>query len=97
LKDGGIHEAKFASSHSLTIKREVFEKMVTDYPDLAYRHDDKTFHALFLPMIVNGEVFQDDWAFSERARQSGFTLWDDFGCKLKHYCASFLGFEALEQ
>lgn len=96
LKSGGIHEAKYASCHSLTIKREIFEKMVADYPELAYRFKDETHYALFLPMIVNGEVFQDDWAFSVRAKQSGFTLWDDFGCKLKHHCSDFLGFEALE-
>jgi hypothetical protein len=47
-------------------------------------------------MIIDGLCFQDDWAFSIRARHSGFTLWDDYGCKLKHFCFDFLGFEALE-
>ncbi len=96
LKEGGIYETDYASAHTMTIKREVLEKMIADYPELAYKFGDETCHALFLPMVHKGEVFQDDWAFSHRARQSGFTLWDDFGCKLKHFCFDFIGFEALE-
>ncbi len=95
LKEGGVYETDFASAHTLTIKREVIEKMMADYPELAY--EDGTRYALFLPMVKDGNVFQDDWAFSIRARQSGFTLWDDFGCRLKHFCADFIGFEALEK
>ena len=96
LRTGGVYQTEFASCHSLTIKRGVLEKMVADYPELAYRHGDQTHYALFLPMIHEQKCFQDDWAFSFRARQSGFKLWDDFGCKLKHHCADFLAFEALE-
>ena len=59
-------------------------------------YDEGRQWGLFLPMIVNGTVYQDDWAFSVRARQSGFTLWDDYGCQLKHYCGDFLGFEAVQ-
>lgn len=96
LKEGGVYETKFASAHTMTIRRSVFEKMIADYPELAYRHGDQMYHALFLPMVQDGAVLQDDMAFSVRARQSGFSLWDDFGCKLKHFCADFIGFEALE-
>jgi hypothetical protein len=95
FKMGGLHETEFASAHSLTIKRHVLEKMIVDYPELAYG-GTKPYYALSLPMVKNDWVYQDDWAFSFRARQSGFTLWDDFGCKLKHFCSDFLGFEALE-
>lgn len=96
LKSGGLHETPVGSAHSMTIKREVIEKMCVDYPELAYQQGDKTNYALFLPMIHDGNCFQDDWAFSFRARRSGFTLWDDFDCRLKHFCSDFLGFEALE-
>lgn len=96
LKAGGLYETQFSSCHSMTVKRHVIEKMIADYPELAYKHNDLTYYALALPMIRNGLCFQDDWAFSLRARQSGFTLWDDYGCKLKHFCFDFLGFEALE-
>ncbi len=96
FKAGGLHETELASAHSMTIRRGVFEKMIIDYPELAYRQGDKKHHALFLPMIREGMVFQDDWAFSVRARESGFTLWDDYDCRLQHFCSGFLGFEALE-
>lgn len=94
FKAGGLYETPFASGHSMTIKRHVIEKMVADYPELSYRQGDATHHALFLPMIHENRALQDDWAFSLRARQSGFTLWDDFDCRLKHYCYDFLGFES---
>jgi hypothetical protein len=96
FKAGGLYETKFACGHTMTIKRHVIEKMMADYPELAYKVGDETQYALFLPMILDGQCFQDDWSFSIRARQSGFTLWDDYGCKLKHYCYDFLGFEGLE-
>lgn len=96
FKAGGVHETQFACGHSLTIKRQVIEKMIADYPELKYKQGDETHSALFLPMILDGICYQDDWAFSHRARQSGFTLWDDYDCKLKHFCYDFLGFEHLE-
>lgn len=96
FKAGGLHETNWAAAHSMTIKRHVIEKMMADYPELAYQQGDETHYALFLPMVYEGKVFQDDWAFSIRARQSGFTLWDDYSCKLKHFCYDFLGFEYLE-
>lgn len=97
FKAGGLHETLFSAAHSLTIKVSVLQKMMADYPELAYRVDGDLQYALFLPMIRDGVCFQDDWAFSVRARESGFTLWDDYSCKLKHFCYDFLGFEGLEQ
>lgn len=93
---GGLYETPYAAGHTMTIKRHVIEKMIADYPELAYQQADEVHYALFLPMIHERLCFQDDWSFSLRARKSGFTLWDDYGCKLKHYCYDFLGFEALE-
>lgn len=96
-REGGIYETKFSTGHTMTIKRHVIAKMVEDHPELAYHQDGQTHYALFIPMIRDGQCYQDDWAFSIRARESGFTLWDDYGCRLKHFCSAFLGFEALEQ
>lgn len=96
FKEGGVYETPFAAGHSMTIKRHVIEKMIADYPELSYKQDGQMHHALFLPMIKDQVCYQDDWSFSIRAKQSGFTLWDDYGCKLKHFCGDFLGFEALE-
>lgn len=95
-KTGGLHQTQFATGHTMTIKRHVIEKMIADHPELAYKVGDQTQFALFLPMVRDGVLYQDDWSFSIRARESGFTLWDDYDCKLKHYCYDFLGFEALD-
>lgn len=98
FRKGGLHETEYAAGHSMTIKREVIEKMIADYPELAYEDfGTKEIHyALFMPMIVDRKCYQDDWSFSIRAKKSGFKLWDDYSCRLKHYCCEFLGFEALE-
>lgn len=96
FKAGGVHETNWAACHSMTIKRHVIEKMMVDYPQLAYKQGEETHYALALPMIEDGICYQDDWAFSLRARKSGFTIWDDYSCKLKHLCYDFLGFEGLE-
>ena len=95
-KAGGLYETQFACGHTMTIKRRVIEKMIADYPELGYQQGSEKQYALFLPMIHEGLCYQDDWSFSHRARQSGFTLWDDYNCKLKHFCYDFLGFEALD-
>jgi hypothetical protein len=91
----GVHPTTRCSHHSMTIKRAVIEKMVQDYPELQYEQGDQTHYGLFLPMIENKTAIQDDWAFSIRAVKSGFTLWNDWGCRLKHYCCEFLGSEGV--
>ena len=90
----GLHETQFASGHTMTIKRKVIEKMVADYPGLHYDHLGETHYGLFLPMVRDRKAYQDDWAFSIRARESGFSIWNDYGCRCKHFCGEFLGFEA---
>jgi hypothetical protein len=97
-REGGVYETQFSASHSMTIKREVIEKMILDYPELAYidAQTGSYHYALFLPMIHEGQCFQDDFSFSIRARKSGFKLWDDYGCRLKHFCSGFLGFDELD-
>lgn len=96
FKTSGVYEAEYAACHSMTVKRAVIEKMVLDYPELAYDFAGEVHYGLFLPIIEDRQAFQDDWAFSIRAKRSGFKIWNDFGCQLKHYCGDFLGFENLE-
>jgi|SRR5277367_1761444 len=94
-EQGGIYETEYAACHTMTIKRHVIEKMIADYPELQYDTDvnGEVHCGLFLPIIKDRKCFQDDWAFSIRARQSGFRIWNDFGCRLKHYCGDFMGIE----
>lgn len=97
LKEGGVYQSAYASGHTMLIKRAVIEKMIVDYPELAYKNekDGKTHHALFMPMIKDGICLQDDWAFSVRARESGFTIWNDYGCKCAHWAGAFIEFPDL--
>lgn len=98
-KQGGVYETEYGACHTMTIKREVIEKMVKDYPELEYDDQcgsNEVHYGLFFPIIKDRKVYQDDWAFSIRAKQSGFKIWDDFGCRLKHWCGDFLGFEGIE-
>lgn len=97
-REGGVYETDFAAGHTMTIKREVIEKMVLDYPELQYDEPGigNVSYGLFIPMIQNRQCFQDDWSFSIRAKKSGFRIWTDFGCRLKHFCSEFLGFEELQ-
>lgn len=99
FNSGGVHEVQWASGHTMMIRRGVIEKMVEDYPELVY--DTSTvgatkYYALALPMIRDGHLYHDDWAFSIRARQSGFRIWFDYGCRCRHYAADYIGFEELE-
>jgi hypothetical protein len=98
-QEGGVYETDYAAGHTMTIKREVIEKMAQDYPELQFYHPftKKPLYGFFLPIIKDRVAFLDDWAFSIRARQSGFTLWSDFGVRLRHWCGEFLGFEAEAQ
>jgi hypothetical protein len=98
LSEGGIYETQFASGHTMLIKRSVIQKMVANYPELAYDNtpDGKIHYGLHLPIIMGGKCYQDDWAFSIRARASGFTIWDHYGCKCYHWGGAFLGFPEAE-
>jgi hypothetical protein len=95
MRDGGVYESKFAAAHGMMIKREVIEKMIQDYPELNYTdpHVPGVVHSgLALPFIDEDHLaLHDDWAFSTRARKSGFKLWNDYGCHLRHFCSDFMG------
>ena len=91
----GVYETPYAAGHTMLIKRHVIEKMIMDYPELELEHPEtkETQYGLFLPMIRDRVAFQDDWAFSIRARESGFKMYADFGVRCKHWCGDFLAFE----
>jgi len=95
----GVFETQYCAGYTMLAKREVFEKMIIDYPEVAYVTDgypDEIHYGLTLPFIEDKRAFQDDWAFSIRAKRSGFKIWTDYGCTCKHYCYDFLGFELEE-
>ncbi len=97
LEAKGLYQTDWASGHTLMIKRKVIEKMVADYPELQYKETESSetmSSALFLPMIVDKKILLDDWAFSYRARMSGFTIWEDFSLNCSHHAGDFIKFPA---
>jgi hypothetical protein len=67
--------------------------MISDHPELEYETEDGAVQwSLWYPMIRNRKFYLDDWAFSIRARESGFTLWDDYSLVCPHYAGNFMTF-----
>ena len=95
---GRVFETEWMSGHTAMIKRKVIETMIRAYPVLAYDNtaNSEPYYALAMPMIRDRKLYQDDWAFSIRAKASGFTIWNDYGCRCRHFCGHFIGFEELE-
>jgi hypothetical protein len=94
VKEGKLLKREFSSGHGMLVKREVFEKVVKKFPELQYKDEDGTIsNAPCIPYIDQKikKIYLDDWAFSQRAKECGFTCWIDCGVKLKHRCEIWLG------
>lgn len=99
-KKKAVVEAKYLSAHTMMIKRHVFEKMHQDYPELRYvdHSSGNTYWYLFIDTVEDGKLLLGDWAFSLRARRSGFTLWLDYGVECGHQAPpSTVWFAKLEE
>jgi hypothetical protein len=100
LKEKGVYETEWGSGHTMMVKRPVIEKMAADYPELTYdvdKPEPHTVSALWLPMIHERKMLMDDWSFSLRARQSGFTIWEDFSLNCPHFGGDFISFPSMEK
>lgn len=65
-------EVRWLGNGFKLVKREVIKKL------------KEKFLVPNLPMIYKGEYVSEDWAFDERARDMGFTVWVDPTIKLGH-------------
>lgn len=93
LKAGALKQVEFVRGHGMMIKRHVIEKMINDYPELGFNIlEGGKCYALSVPIIENGRLYQDDFAFSLRASRSGFTLWDDYRVRCAHLTEFFAEF-----
>lgn len=81
-----IVELARAGTGMMLIRRDVFETLRDDHPELAFRTDpgERAAHAIgevepsfFLPMIDpdSRELLSDDYAFCRRVRDAGFRIW----------------------
>lgn len=93
--DGDFVTGSFGGTGMMLIKREVLEQMIGAYPNLQYlsKHTyprtvqtPKTQYALFESMInpKTGDYLSEDYAFCQRWRDIGGTIWIDTLAKLAH-------------
>jgi len=92
----GLLTAKRAGTGFLRVRRDVFEKLMVEHPDLHYEgpnvtnDDHKPFlYAFFdyqLQTGKNGVVghVSEDYYFCDLAREAGFTIWVDPNVNLGH-------------
>lgn len=82
-------ELRYAATGFMACHRDVIDALVPTMP-LCHGNQPWAFWPLFLPLVIEDapsgghNYLSEDWAFSERARQAGFTVWLDPTVKLGH-------------
>jgi hypothetical protein len=99
LEQGAVVSVPFVGGHTMMIQRGMVEIMIKSYPELVYSnpHTGVKEWALFLPFIYQDQMLLDDWAFSQRARNCGFSIYQDFMSQCTHLTKSFVGFNHGDQ
>jgi hypothetical protein len=92
LNDGTIDmdsvvEVMYASSGCIMHKRSFIEQMVKDYPELHYKNnvDGADRWMLYQPFVYKNEYLSEDWAFCQRARDMGHSIWLHGGVRCDHF------------
>jgi len=77
----------YGSSGCMLIKRETVLEMIKRYPDLKYRQNisGRLQYALYMPFIYKEEYLSEDWAFCQRAKDIGFTIYGDGAVRCDHH------------
>lgn len=72
-----VKEVTYLSNGCIMHKRSFVEQMVKDYPHLKYvqNRTQKDQWALYMPFIYNNEYLSEDWAFCQRALDTGHKIW----------------------
>lgn len=82
----GLVRAKRIATAFMLVRREVFERLVSENPQWNYRdhNTDKQLNAVF-DFLVNEEGYMgEDYLFCDRARAIGYEVWIDPTIKLGH-------------
>ena len=78
---------KWAATGFMATPRKVFETLAKDLP-LCHPTEWWRFHPFYMPMIVDGmngpNYLSEDYAFCERARQAGFSVYMNPAVRLVH-------------
>lgn len=85
----GLMPLKYLGTGFMLIERQVFEVMMDDYPELAFKDDEFgiVMHDFFSIGVHPGPPrrwLSEDWWFCQRALDSSFEVWGDTRCKLQH-------------
>lgn len=84
----------FVSTGFLAVHRRVFDRLARRLPlchkEWTDRGEDTSFWPFYMPYVIpwqgDGNLYlSEDWAFCERAKESGFVCWLDPSIRLGHY------------
>ena len=93
--EGGFATAEYVATGFLLIKRNVFERMISAYPETKFKYLDipsslqparNNLYALYDCMVdpERGHYMSEDYAFCRRWRNIGGEIWVDLNSKLTH-------------
>jgi len=100
--DKRVVEAEYVSTGCMLVKREVIVDMINEFPDLECQENlsGRTMWALYQPFVHNNGIFREylseDWAFCERAKMVGHTVWAHGGVQCGHWGKTIYTFEGLK-
>ncbi len=85
----GFQKVSTAGTGFFLVKREVFEKMIEAFPDIAYEDDlpemrGQTRWDFFSMGVLKRRYLTEDWYFCVRARMLGYDIWMDATTHVAH-------------
>lgn len=89
-RGGGLVEIKYAATGFLHVRRAVYETMARELKlPLCNTRFKRPMWPFFLPLVIEDKegpwYLAEDYAFCERARQSGYQIFADTTVRLFHY------------
>lgn len=87
--EAGRQKVAASGTGFMCIKREVFERMILAYPEIAYTDDLEEARGrvrwdFFSMGVHKGRYLSEDWFFCHRARELGYDVWVDTTFHLMH-------------
>ena len=88
-QEGDLHEMAEIGTGFMMIHRNVFETLIKNRPELAYRNEgdevEGTYYDFFqVGVNPNGRYLSEDYFFCELARNEGFKVYLDTSVMVKH-------------
>jgi hypothetical protein len=82
----GLVRAKRIATAFMLVRREVFERLVSENPQWNYydHSSDRNLNAVFDFLVTEEGYMGEDYLFCDRARQIGYEVWIDPTIKLGH-------------